>query len=283
MTHAETSPRFLVSLIHDDEPLKAMFDFAIKHEFKAVELHGKFHNAETLTGDDVAYLKDVSESNGIALNLHYHHDALPGSHRRSTWENLLTSFTRNIEMLGSLGGKVIVLHPGKIDVPTLKRPEDGSELIRREAIRNLKRFVRSVTGTAEHHGITIGIENLNHTPGYVLTSYKELASVIDDANSDHVGIALDVGHCIIGGGLHEAIEILGNRIRHLHLNDAVDGIEHKEIGIGILDLDEMAPLMSDEMNIEFATLEIGSRHPDAEGIILRSREVLKSHYGTAIA
>lgn len=272
----------LVSVIHDDDPLRTMFDFAIEHDFKAVELHGKFHNAESLTEAEIAYLRRVSESNGIGLTLHYHHDALPGSHRRSVWDSLLESFTRNLEMLGSLGGKVIVLHPGKIDVPTLDRPEDGSELIRREAVRNLKRFVRTVAPTAERLGITICIENLKHDPGFVLTSYEDLASVIDDANSDHVGAVLDVGHCIIGDGLPEAIEILGDRIKHLHLNDAIDGIEHKEIGIGTLDLDEMAPLMSDEMNIEFATLEIGARDPDSEGIILRSREVLKSHYGSSV-
>lgn len=272
----------LVSVIHDDDPLRTMFDFAIEHDFKAVELHGKFHNAESLTEDDIAYLRRISESNGIALTFHYHHDALPGSHRRSVWDSLLESFTRNLETLGSLGGEVIVLHPGKIDVPTLDRPEDGSELIRREAVRNLKRFVRTVAPTAERLGITICIENLKHDPGFVLTSYEDLATVIDDAKSDHVGAVLDVGHCIIGDGLTEAIEILGDRIKHLHLNDAIDGIEHKEIGIGTLDLDEMAPLMSDEMNIEFATLEIGARDPDSDGIILRSREVLKSHYGSSV-
>ena len=235
----------LVSLIHDDAPLNAVFDFAVKHGFRAIELHGKFHSAETLTDDDISFIRNVSASNGIALTLHYHHDALPGSHRLSVWDNLLESFTLNLEMLGNLGGKVIVLHPGKIDVPTLDKPEDGSELIRREAIRNLKRFVRTVAPTAERLGITICIENLKHTPGFVLTSYEDLASVIDDANSDHVGVVLNVGHCIIGDGLPEAIEVLGSRIKHLHLNDEVDGVEHKEIGIGTLDIDEMAPLMSD--------------------------------------
>ena len=273
----------VVSLINDDQPLNAMIDFAIDNDFKAIELHGKHHNAESLADDDISYLQNIIDKHGITFNLHYHHDALPGSHRASVWDETLASFRRNLEMVGTLGGSVVVLHPGKIDVPTLASPEDGSELIRREAVRNLKRFVQQAIPTAERLGITICIENLKHHPGFVLRSYQDLASVIDDAESDNVGVVLDVGHCIIGDGLAEAIEILGPRIKHLHLNDAVDGFEHRETGIGILDLDEMEPLIASDLNFEFATLEVGARFPQGEGIILRSREVLRQRYGEAIA
>ena len=272
----------VVSLLHDDQPLSAMIDFAVEHGFDAVELHGKHHNAEKLSQDEIKYLRSVSDAEGITFNLHYHHDSLPGSHRTSVWNATLGSFTRNLEMIGEIGGKIAVLHPGKIDVPTLASPEDGSELIRREAVRNLHRFIRRVTPTAERHGITICIENQIHDPGYVLRSYEDLALVIENADSDHVGVVLDVGHCIIGDGLAEAIDVLGDRICHLHLNDAVDGVEHKEIGIGVLDLDEMAPLITGDLDIEYTTLEVGSRSPDGQGIILRSREALRNRYGTAV-
>ena len=271
----------VVSLIEDDQPLNTLVDFAIEHGFKAVELMGKFHSAETLSEENLRYLEEVSDSHGITFNQHYLHGALPGSHRTSVWRDILASFERNLEMVQRLGGRVIVLHPGKIDVPTLARPEDGSELIRREAVRNLKRFVRSAAPTAEKLGITICVENLKHDPGYVLSSYEDLASVIDDADSDNVGVVLDVGHCIIGDGLSEAINELGDRIRHLHLNDAIDGVDHEEIGTGTLDLDEMAPLISGDMNIEFATLEVG-KAPDSYGVILRSRDMLRRRYGDAV-
>ena len=73
----------VVSLIHDDQPLSAMVDFAIEHRFKAVELMGKFHSAETLSEENLRYLERVSESNGITFNQHYIHGAMPGSHRTS--------------------------------------------------------------------------------------------------------------------------------------------------------------------------------------------------------
>ena len=272
----------IVSLLHDDQPLNAMIDFAIQHDFKAIELNGKFHSAETLSDRELEYIREVSDTRGITFNLHYLHGAMPASHQTRVWHDTLASFERNLEMVHRLGGRRVVLHPGQIDVPTLASPEDGSELIRREAVRNLKRFVRRVAPTAERLGITICIENLKHAPGYVLSSYEDLASVIDDAESDNVGVVLDVGHSIVGDGLPEAIDVLGDRICHLHLNDAIDGIEHQEIGIGSLDLNEMAPLVSDQYGIEFATLEVGAPFSYFEGMILRSRDVLKRRFGEAI-
>jgi hypothetical protein len=44
----------------------------------------------------------------------------------------------------------------------------------------------------------------------------------------------------------------------------------------------MAPLISADLGVEFATLEVGSRSLDGEGIILRSRDVLRKHYSAAV-
>ncbi len=273
----------IVSMLRHDDPLRRMVDFALEHGFKAMELHGKKHNAESLSDGDVDYLASVAATDRLVINHHFHHDALPGSHRASTWDQTLASFERNIELVHRVGGDVIVLHPGKIDAPTLRSPEDASELIRREAQRNLRRFVETAAPTAKRSGVTICIENMKHAPGDVLRSYADLAGLVDAIGSEHLGVALDVGHCIIGDGLPQAIEVFGNRIKHLHLNDAIDGVEHMEIGIGELDLDELSPLLDDGLGIRYATLEVGSRDPDGDGIVLRSRDVLRLRFGTAIA
>ena len=271
----------ITSLIRDEDPLNRMIDFAIGNGFKAIELNGRHHCAEKFSQEDLSYLRGVADVHGITINLHYNHGAMPGSHSASVWQETLESLKRNLEMTKNLGGKVVVLHPGKIDVPTLASPEDGSELIRREAIRNLKRFVGQVAPVAEELGINVCIENLFHDPGYVLQSYEELASVIDDADSPNVGATVDVGHCNRGDGIPDAIRDLGSRVRHLHLNDVIDGVDHLEIGTGILDLDEMEPLISSGLDIDFATLEVG-KPPDSEGIMLRSRQVLRNRYGADV-
>ena len=165
----------VTSLIRDEDPLNTMVDFAIEQGFKAIELNGRHHCAEKLSPDDIDYLRGIADSHGITFNLHYNHGALPGSHSTSVWQETSESFKRNLEMTKHLGGRVVVLHPGKIDVPTLAAPEDGSELIRREALRNLKRFVRQVAPVAERNSdVNICIENLFHDPGYVCSHTRIL-------------------------------------------------------------------------------------------------------------
>ena len=85
-----------------------------------------------------------------------------------------------------------------------------------------------------------------------------------------------------GDGITNAISTLGSRVLHLHLNDVIDGVDHHEIGTGILDFNEMAPLVSPDLGVKFATLEVGSRSPDGEQIILRSRDALRKRYGAAV-
>lgn len=261
-----------------DGTLRESIEFALKHQFKAIELHGKYHDADRLSDQEVEYMLEVANENNITFNTHFHHDALPASHRKSTYSQTLDKFKRDIQLVSKLGGNRIVLHPGKIDVPTLKSPQDASELIRREAMRNLTKFISQSAPAAEDAGVIICIENMHHKPGDVVQSYQELANIIDNAKSENVAVALDVGHCIIGDGLSQAIQLFGKRIKHLHLDDAVDGIEHQEIGIGILDFQEMAPLMSDDFDIQFATLEIGSKEQNGGDVILRSRNILRTHY-----
>ena len=144
------------------------------------------------------------------------------------------------------------------------------------------KFVSRAAPTAEKLGVTICIENLFHDPGYVLMSYEDLASVIDHADSDHVGATVDIGHCMRGDGIADAVSTLGSRVRHLHLNDVIDGVDHHEIGTGILDLNEIAPLLSPDLGVKFATLEVGARSLDGEQIILRSRDVLRKRHGAAV-
>ncbi len=272
----------LIPLHTRNDSLKDTVDFAIQHGFKAIELHGKHQSSDLLSEEEIQFLIEVSKTSSIEFNLHFHHDALPASHRASVRRETMDRFIRDLDLLHRIGGAVIVLHPGMIDVPTLTSADNASELVRREALRNVSSFLRQAAPEAARRGVLICVENQTHLPGRVVQSYQELAILVDDADHDNVAVTLDVGHCIIGDGLTKAMGIFGDRIRHLHLNDAVDGFEHKEIGIGNLDFKEMQPLMSEQFNIQFATMEVGIDRIDARDVMLRSRQALMAHYGDAI-
>ncbi len=271
----------LVSILCGGD-LRSTVDFAIQEGFGAVELHGRHHSADDLTEGDIEFLQMATASHGITFNMHFVHASLPASHRASVQSETSAKFKRDVELVSRLGGTRIVLHSGMVDVPTLTSPEHASEIVRRESLRNLTRFIERAAPVAEASGVDICVENLHHHPGYAVQSYAELASVIDIANRDNVGVTLDVGHALIGDGLEESIGEFGDRIRHLHLNDAIDGVEHHEIGTGVLDFQELSPVITGDMEIQFATLEVGFRSSDGEGVNLRSREVLRRHYGDAI-
>ena len=254
-------------------------DVAYRHDFRAIELHGKRHSADTLTSFDRSDMLSATRD-GISFNLHFQHDSTPATGDDRVRDGTRDKFLRDLELLDHVDGKVIVLHPGVVDydeneitVTTDLRNE------RQDATKRFIDFVKSVSEEAEAAGVAIAIENQHLLPEEVAGSYSDLATIVDEIDRTNVCVALDIGHCIIGDGLELAIEALGPRIRHLHVNDAIDGLEHYEVGIGTLDLDEMADLTTDRFQIEYATIEAGFYDEDAEGVAIRSREVLRQRFG----
>ena len=266
----------IVSGTFGDGTVRETIEFASREGFRAVELHGRRHSSRDLSAADIADIKAASQD-GITFNLHFQHDATPASadpdERRETERHFLS----DLEMVSDVGGDVMVLHPRHANA--WGGADDPSE--RQRAAERMTTFVRSVADEANDRGVVIAIENLHFVAGDVVASYSELAGLIDSIDRPNVFVVLDIGHSLLKRDLPDAIDTLGKRVRHLHLNDAVDDVEHQEIGIGILDLDHLAALTTDAYQIRYATLEVGLGGSDAEGIVLRSRDVLRSRFPDA--
>lgn len=254
-------------------------DVAYRHDFRAIELHGKRHSADSLTSFDRSDMLSATRD-GISFNLHFKHDSTPATGDDRVRDGTREKFLRDLELLEQVDGKVIVLHPGVIDYDEDEVTVTSDLRIERQgATDRFVDFVQSVSDEAKAAGVAIAIENQHLLPEEVAVSYADLAAIVDRIDRSNVCIALDIGHCIIGAGLEPAIDTLGERIQHLHVNDAIDGLEHYEVGIGSLNLDEMADLTTDRFQIEYATIEAGFYDDDAEGVAVRSREVLRQRFG----
>ena len=264
----------VVSGSFGDRTVGETIGFASRNGFQAIELHGKHHAAHRLTASEMSEMRSAA-SDGITFNLHFKHSAEPSTGDLCIRDETHSQFLRDLEMVDNVGGKVIVLHPGQLDPDCA--PDDMDA--RQNAITRFVGFVASVAEKADDADIGIAIENQHFLAGEVVRSYSELAEIVDMLDRPNVYVALDIGHCIIGDGLPPALTTLGTRIRHLHLNDAVDGYEHHEVGIGVLDMDEIAPLTTAEFSIPFAAIEAGYYDEDAEGVALRSREALRARFG----
>lgn len=89
--------------------------------------------------------------------------------------------------------------------------------------------VRAVEPLARERGVVIALES--PLPA------EELAALADAAQSDHVGVYYDVGNAVfLGFDPAREIEVLGGRIRRVHIKDVRDSLAGLHLGNGRLDL-----------------------------------------------
>lgn len=91
------------------------------------------------------------------------------------------------------------------------------EHLPRESMHRLTDSLARVCEAAEQLDVRIGVE---YEPGLLVERARELASLIGDVGSTHLGANLDVGHSYLDGETPEvAIELLAGRIWNVHVED----------------------------------------------------------------
>ena len=150
--------------------------------------------------------------------------------------------------------------------------------MREEARNHLKEFLESAAAKAEREGVVVCMENLHHTPGQVIQSYRELLELVEAVSTPAVQITLDTGHAHLSDGITEAIETFSPYLRHVHIHDSDGQRDHLEMGKGGLDF---TPWLDALRTFPF-TLAMETRNDaDPEGNVLRSRDRLKELLGDA--
>jgi inosose dehydratase len=142
----------------------------------------------------------------------------------------------------------------------------------------------------------------HHHAGTFVETPKEVARLCDSIDADLLGLCLDTGHYLFGGGDPvEAVRLYGARIRHLHLKDVQlpilesarrDGIGFLEavrrgvfceLGDGAVDLNRVIQDLTAAGYSEWAIVEqdVDTRNKDVKPFesALRSRQYLKKVIG----
>jgi inosose dehydratase len=142
----------------------------------------------------------------------------------------------------------------------------------------------------------------HHHAGTFVETPKEVARLCDSVDADLLGLCLDTGHYLFGGGDPvEAVRLYGARIRHLHLKDVQlpilesarrDGIGFLEavrrgvfceLGDGAVDLNRVIQDLTAVGYSEWAIVEqdVDTRNKDVKPFesALRSRQYLKKVIG----
>ncbi len=66
-------------------------------------------------------------------------------------------------------------------------------------------------------GLELAVENM--LPAHVLSDFEALRELVLSLDSPRVGVCLDTGHAHLTGGLKRAVEVFGELISHVHLQD----------------------------------------------------------------
>ncbi len=271
---------FVSSMIEPSTDIRAAVNWAAEHEFHGVEMSGFYFWPDLLEDVDIDWMMARAAEHDITYTIHFPLRAAPAAHHTERWLGYLDQMKRTIALAGRIDCPVIVLHSGVIDCPGVE-PERATEALRRDAVDNLLRFLREVEPLAQKSGTVICLENMHHRQGDVTRSYQHLIDIVDAIDSPTVKIVLDIGHAFIHDGLPEAIEAFGERIHHVHLDDALNGKDHLEVGAGEIDMDLYAELL-EPGKVGIATLEV-MEEGDHAGVQLRSRDALKARFGDLLA
>ena len=216
---------------------------------------------------------DTIRSLGFAPELWLNWDGRPDWADRPRWDGLrerigpcpnLSCHSRNdrgrlleeIELLGHLGGRVLVVHPVALSEPAHRdeRPAAHPDLP----------FIRDLAGAARARGVFLGLENifgrefLDRTLGGVET--------FDGRGG--LGICIDLGHAEMrrpdpGQSPEELIHDFGPVLLHLHVHDVVEGVDHRPLGAGCMNYATIAAALRDADYDGTAALEIQDYDPAA--------------------
>ena len=127
------------------------------------------------------------------------------------------SVERALEIAGTLKTGAILVHPGQLSVQGTYQ----------QAWDNLVGTLRDLVPVAERYQVAIGLENVWNK---FLLSPKEMREIVDEINSDWVGVYLDTANMMAYGYPEHWIRELGNRITRVHLKDFIRG-EHRFVNL----------------------------------------------------
>jgi sugar phosphate isomerase/epimerase len=179
---------------------------------------------------------------------------------------------RAAEALATLGGRVLVIHP-------------GSE-IGQDAHRMMERLHRSADSLNELHshcaalGLTLAVEDM--LPHLLAGRTADLLWLLEQLPNDHVGFCLDTGHAYLARELIQRIDLFGPWLLLLHASDTHGSYDdHLPPGEGAINWQDVVHALRRVGFNGAMILEVAGRE-DEEGLwrsVQRSVEYLRDLTG----
>lgn len=134
-------------------------------------------------------------------------------------ENAIALITKAIDKVGEMNGDFLggVLHSA-IGTFTGKQCTADERIIVRQVFTEL-------SAHAKKQGITLGIEPINRYESYVFTAANEVLQMIEEINTDTIGLHLDTFHMNIEErNFYDPIIASGEKLKHVHITESDRGM-----------------------------------------------------------
>ncbi|MCL2143684.1 MAG: sugar phosphate isomerase/epimerase [Methanomassiliicoccaceae archaeon] len=140
----------------------------------------------------------------------------------------------SMEQAIELDAKTITFHPG---LTSMVIP--GQEA---KTMEKAKRSVRTIDRLMNEFGIIAALENMPSFRFMIGTTAEQLFSIVDGTD---MKICFDIGHANTTKQTNEIIDLLGDRIRNVHIHDN-NGTndDHMTIGDGQIDFEKVLKRLS---------------------------------------
>jgi hexulose-6-phosphate isomerase len=184
--------------------------------FQALELNIDEEGEVGLETNDAAAgrLRATVEDEGLVIGglssgLYWRHS--PTSDDAAVRRKALEIGRRQLELAAALGAGAVLIVPGQVGAA------QGEAMVRYDtAYERAREFISELAPVAESVGVDIGVENVWNK---FLLSPLEMRDFVDAIGSPCVGVYFDVGNILLYGYPEHWIEILGARVRRVHLKD----------------------------------------------------------------
>lgn len=209
--------------VPDDVGFDVMFHELKAHGFEGVELNvdAKGRQAHSLTLEttvaELEIIKAQADQAGIEItSISTSLGGQTGSNQADLREQQRAVLLKQLACARILGADAILTVPGGMDVNPPAPGHGPNETTLKEAQENSLRFYLDLKDEIEASGIHVGVENVWN--GF-FTSAFHMAEFIDAVDSPYFGAYLDVGNMLEFSNPEPWIEILGSRIKKIHVKD----------------------------------------------------------------
>lgn len=261
--------------------IQRAIQFGVEHGFEGVEI---WCNAidfwpRTVTAKEIDSIKSISRANSLSLAVHFCtvNNNLADMNLGHLNESM-NQLKETIRLCRRIGARLVVIHPGTYsDIfpyceQQINQTKFTPEVLKQGAIERFKHTLKEAALFAESHDVVIGLENFNSKSHCLLTCPEDIAEWVDGINSAALKVTLDIAHASLEGGVNKVINVLGDRIGHVHLHDCVrDGSVHAELGTGSIDWGAMRSFLKSFPGM--LCLEVADRS-ESDGAVLRSKAFL---------